>query len=236
MNKIRVLLADDHAIFREGLRLLLGPASDMDVVGEAANGQSAIHEARRLRPDVILMDLAMPLLNGVDATRIIARDVPSVRVIVLSSYSDATRVRKAVAAGASGYLMKEDAANEVLCAVREVYLGNAAFSPAIARHLAVRRKDGILALPSNEALLTSRQTEVLQLIAEGHSSKQIATLLLLSVKTIEKHRQAMMKQLGIHEIASLTRYAMSNGLLESTVSLAASTLAPTAIEAPGDSR
>ena len=220
-KKTTVVLCDDHTVFREGLRLLLETAGDIEVIGEAANGHRALGEAKRLKPDVLLMDVAMPLLNGVEAARLIAREAPAVQVIMLSSYSDEQYVRHAVAAGAAGYVMKETASDDIFQAIRETSKGNAYFSPTIAQRLA-RQWRNCESGPKTEAAsrmaapaLTSRQTEVLQLIAEGYSSKQIGNLLLLSIKTVEKHRQMLMSKLDIHEIATLTRYAVSSGIVES---------------------
>lgn len=213
MNKITVLLADDHAIFRQGLRLLLQADEDIEVVGQASNGHQAVAEVTRLKPDVVLMDLAMPLLNGIEATRRIVLEMPSVRVLVLSSYSDDQHVQQALDAGAAGYVMKETASEELLHAIREARDGNAFFSPLIAECL-LRRWKNRECQPSAAPALTDRQKDVVQLIAEGYSNKQMATLLFISVKTVEKHRQAVMDKLNIHQVASLTRYAVSQRLVE----------------------
>jgi len=219
MKTITVLLCDDHAIFREGLRLLLEAAGDIKVVGEAEDGHHAVGETKRLQPDVVLMDVAMSLLNGVEAARKIAREVPAAKVIILSAYSDDQHVQQAVEAGVAGYLVKQTASEELLRAVRDVCEGNACFSPLIARHLLTQRRDGHVQSESTGAkALTSRQIEVVQLIAEGYSGAEIAGLLSLSVKTIQKHRQALMDKLHIHDIASLTRYAVSSGVVESNQS------------------
>jgi DNA-binding NarL/FixJ family response regulator len=215
VKKITVFLSDDHAIFREGLRLLLETADDIEVVGEADNGSRAVGEAKRLRPDVVLMDLAMPLLNGVEAARRISREVPGVKVLILSSFNDDLHVRHAIEAGAAGYLMKETASRDLLRAIRETSKGNAFFSPLIARRLSKQWRNRDLQSETSAHGLTGRQTEILQLIAEGHSSKQMAALLSISVKTVEKHRQALMDKLDIHEIATLTRYAVSTGIVDS---------------------
>jgi DNA-binding NarL/FixJ family response regulator len=215
MKKITVLLSDDHDVFRGGLRLLLSATDDIDVIGEAENGYRAVDETRRLRPNVVLMDLAMPLLNGVEATRQIAREVPAAKVLILSSYNDDQHVLQAVAAGASGYVMKETAANDLFWAIREAFMGNAFFSPAISRCL-------VSQWPNRESqsrttagpALTSREMEVLQLIAERYPSKQIAALLSISKKTVEKHRQTLMKKLDRHNVATLTRYAVETGVVE----------------------
>jgi DNA-binding NarL/FixJ family response regulator len=215
MKKITVLLSDDHAVVRDGLRRLLETAGDIEVVGEAENGQRAVCEAKRLRPDVVLMDIAMPLLNGLEAARRIAREVPASRVLILSSYNDDQHVQQAVHAGVAGYLMKEAASKDLLLAIRETSKGNAFFSPPIARRVLKRwRNRGLHTQTAPVPVLTSRQTEVVQLIAEGHSSKEIADVLSVSVKTVEKHRQSLMDKLDIHEIASLTRYAVSSGFVE----------------------
>jgi DNA-binding NarL/FixJ family response regulator len=214
MKKITVFISDDHAIEREGLRLQLEAADDIEAVGEAGNGQ-VVSETKRLRPDVVLMDIAMPLLNGMDAARRIAQEVPATRVLILSSYSDDRHVRLAIEAGAVGYLMKESASRDLLQAIRDVAKGNAFFSPPIARCLLRQwHNRNPLARSSAPSALTNRQMEVIQLIAEGYSSKQIAGLLSVSIKTVEKHRQALMDKLDIHEIASLTRYAVSNGIVD----------------------
>ena len=215
MKKITVVIADDHAVVREGLGLLLNAMDDIEVVGEAENGHRAVGETKRLRPNLVIMDIAMPLLNGVDAARKIALEVPGTKVLILSSYSDDQCIQKSIAAGVAGYLMKESAANDLLRAVREVCSGNAFFSPPIAKRLLKQSTNNDL--PSRSMAppaLTFPQMEVVQFIAEGYSSKQMADLLAVSVKTIEKHRQAAMNKLDIHEIATLTRYAISSGAVE----------------------
>jgi DNA-binding NarL/FixJ family response regulator len=215
MKKITVLLSDDHTVFREGLRLLLAATDDMVVIGEAENGHLAVRETRRLQPDVVLMDIAMPLLNGLEAARQIVRELPAVKVLILSTYDDEQHVQQALDAGVSGYLMKQTASKDLLRAIREVIRGNTFFSPPIAERLLKRWRNRELQSQSPPGpALTSRQTEVLQLIAEGYSSKQIAVMLFLSLKTVEKHRQALMDKLDLHEIASLTRYAISTGMVE----------------------
>jgi DNA-binding NarL/FixJ family response regulator len=214
MKKISVLVCDDHAIFREGLRLLLLAAKHIEVVGEAANGHQAVAEVAKVRPDVVLMDLSMPLLNGIEATRRITRQAPSVRVIVLSGYSDDQHVQQALDAGAAGYVMKEAASQELVQAIRDAGSGNAFFSPLIAETLWQRLKNrGNRARTAAARTLTDRQKDVVQLIAEGHSTKQMATLLCISPSTVEKHRQTLMKKLNIHEVATLTRYAVSQCLV-----------------------
>ena len=215
MKKITVLIADDHAIVREGIRLIL-ESDGVKVVADAEDGLEAVREAQRVKPDVVLMDLAMPLLNGVEATRRIIRERPTTEVIILSSYSDDGHVQQALEAGASGYIMKETASKDLLRAVREARKGSAYFSPPIAMRLVKQcRKSNPQSKTPAPAELTSRQTEVLQLIAEGYSSKAMAARLCLSLKTVEKHRQVVMDKLDIHNVAALTRYAVSTGVVES---------------------
>ena len=215
MKKITVFISDDHAVFREGLRALLQATDEIDVVGEAENGHRAVGETRRLQPDVVIMDIAMPLLNGLEATRRISREVLSAKVLILSSYSDDSHVQQAVDAGAAGYLMKETAAKDLMEAIHEVCKGNAFFSPPIAKRLLKRWQEGYPSPKSMAApALTTRQAEVMQLIAEGYSTKQIAYVLSVSKKTVEKHRQSLMDKLDLHEIASLTRYAIFTGAVE----------------------
>ena len=218
MKTIRVLLADDHAIVRAGLRALLQTAPDMCVLGEAENGQQAVQEAQRLQPDVALLDLAMPRLNGVQAARQIAQKVPTARVLILSSYSDAQHLRQAVEAGVAGYLMKECVADDLLEAVRAADRGGTFLSPPILKHLLKQGEESSAdchPAPSAPARLSWREAEVLQLIAEGYCTKQIADVLSISIKTTEKHRQRLMDKLDIHSIAGLTRYAVSSGVIES---------------------
>jgi DNA-binding NarL/FixJ family response regulator len=218
MKKISVLLAEDHVVVRQGLRSLLSVESDIDVVGEAGNGRQAVQMARELRPDVVVMDIAMPLLNGLEATCQIVSDSLPTRVLILSSYADDEYVHQLTAAGASGYLIKQTAAGDLIKAVREIARGNAYFSPSILKRLVGLYRDshakGRLVRRRNEHL-TSREQEVLQMVAEGHVNKQIADALSLSIKTVEKHRQQLMDKLNIHEIAGLTRYAIAHGVIES---------------------
>jgi DNA-binding NarL/FixJ family response regulator len=215
-KSIRVLVADDHAVVRAGLRALLEAAGDMQVIGEAENGMQAVQETRRLQPDVVLLDLAMPLLNGVEAARQIVQESPEAAVLILSSYNDAQHLRRAVEAGAAGYLMKESAAADLLEAVRETRNGGSFFSPALFQLLLKGLRGGANE-PGSAArttILTWREAEVLQLVAEGYATKQIARLLILSNKTVEKHRQTLMEKLDIHNIANLTSYAVANGIVD----------------------
>jgi|SRR5579883_987370 DNA-binding NarL/FixJ family response regulator len=218
MKTIRVLLVDDHAVIRAGLRALLEATTDTEVIGEAENGHEGIGAARRLRPDVILLDVGMPRLNGIQAARQILHETPRVKVLVLSSYDDERHVREAIAAGVAGYVLKESAAVELLEAIRETVRGGAYFSPRVLNRLVKSLREqwacGRQAGPKTAAL-SERHAEVLQLIAEGYCTKQIAELLSISVKTAEKHRGNLMMKLNIHNIANLTRHAISAGIVES---------------------
>ena len=215
--KISVLLADDHTVIREGLRVLLEATGEVKVVGEAETGRQAVAMARKLNPDVVVLDVAMPLLNGLEATRQILRDVPNTKVLILSSYSDDEYVHQLIEAGAIGYLVKQTAAQDLMKAIREASKGNAFFSPAISKRLLEQYREACVSgatIKRNVSSLTSREMEVLQLIAEGYANKQIADELSISVKTVEKHRQQLMEKLNLHDVASLTRYAVSKGIVE----------------------
>jgi len=220
MQKITVLLADDHTIVRQGFRLLLEAEPDIAVVGEAETGRQAVQLVRKLRPDVVVMDIAMPQLNGLEATRQITKEVPSTKVIILSSYSHDEYVQQLTEAGASGYLLKQTAAPDLLKAVREAIKGNTFLSPAISRRLMDHYREMLVKgapVKKSTNTLSSREAEVLQLIAEGKANKQIAAELNVSTKTVETHRQRLMNRLGIHDVAGLTRYAISKGIIESNV-------------------
>ena len=216
MKKIALLLADDHAVVRQGLRALLEAEGDMVVVGEAENGREAVILAKKTLPDVVVMDVAMPGMNGLEATRQIVKNVPSAKVLVLTSYGDEDYVTQLMGAGAVGYLLKQTAAADLLKAIREVRGGSAVFSPVIAKRLRQQNREAFT--EGQQAVkpekLTSREAEVLQLVAEGFANKQIASELSISIKTVEKHRQQAMNKLNIHDIAGLTRYAMSKGWVE----------------------
>jgi len=216
MKKIAVLLVDDHAVVRQGLRALIEAEGDMAVVGEAENGRQAVARTKKGLPDVVIMDVAMPGMNGLEATRQIVRNVPSARVLVLTSYGDDGCVAQLLEAGATGYVVKQTAAADLLRAIREVHAGNSFFSPAISKRLRQHDREAFLGRqPVNrKARLTSREAEVLQLVAEGLANKQIAAELSISIKTVEKHRQQAMNKLNIHDVAGLTRFAIANGWVE----------------------
>jgi DNA-binding NarL/FixJ family response regulator len=225
MQKISVILADDHTVVREGLRALLVADGDIEIVGEAENGRQAVQLVKKHLPDVVVMDIAMPVLNGLEATRQIVRTVPSTKVLVLSSYSDDEYVQQLTEAGAAGYLIKQTAANDLLKAIREAHKGNAYFSPSIAKRLRDQCRQAFASgghpVRKRTDYLTTREAEVLQLIAEGRANKQIAAELCISIKTVEKHRQQVMNKLGIHDVAGLTRHAISKGIIESHAGLRA---------------
>jgi DNA-binding NarL/FixJ family response regulator len=203
---VTVLLADDHTVVRQGLRALLETQQDIQVVGEATDGWEAVKLYGRLRPDVILMDIVMPELNGLGATKEICKRFPGAKVLALTSYGDLEEVRQMLEAGAVGYLNKTTAAEELCKAIHEVFGGHPAFSPAVAGRLRrqARRPGGSRGISG----LTLRESQVLQLISAGKANKQIAAELGISPKTVEKHRQKVMDKLGIHDTASLTRYAV----------------------------
>jgi len=221
-KRITVLLADDHMIVREGLRKLLETECDIDVIGEAATGRSAVAMARKLRPDVIVMDIAMPLLNGLEATHQIRQTLPDAKVLILSAHSDDKYIEKLMSLGAAGYLIKQTSAHLLSEAIREVQKGNTYYSPSIAKRLhnnkleCLNRKGQAKQRFSG---LSSREVEVLQLIAEGEANKQIAAELGISIKTVEKHRDHLMQKLDIHDTAGLTRYAIVEGIIECDVPL-----------------
>ena len=220
MERITVLLADDHMIVREGIRALLEAEGDIEVVGEAETGRQAVQLVKRLRPAVVLMDIAMPLLNGLEATRRIRKAVPATRVLILSAHGDDEYVRQAVMLGAAGYLIKQTSADLLSKAIREVQKGNTFFSPSIANRLhglSLESPDACGAIKKKNTALSSREVEVLQLIAEGKANKQVARELGISIKTVEKHRQHLMSKLDLHDTAGLTRYAIAAGIIESLV-------------------
>ena len=218
MKQIKVLLAEDHTVVRQGLRVLLEAEPDFVIAAEAETGREAVQLTLKLLPDVVVMDICMPSLNGLEATRQIMKDAPATKVLILSSYSDDEYVHRLTEAGAAGYLLKQSAANELIKAIREACKGNAFFSPAISKRLLEHYRESFLqGVPVQKRAdrLTAREAEVLQLIAEGRPNKLIASELCISIKTVEKHRQQVMNKLNIHDIAGLTRYAMNKGIVES---------------------
>jgi len=222
MKPITILLAEDHAVVREGIRKLLESEPDLKVVGEAQTGRQAVALVKKLRPAVVLMDIAMPRLNGIEATRQILKAAPNTRVLILSAYGDAAYVKAATGSGAQGFLLKQTSAHVVCEAIREVQKGNPFFCPQISKSFqepeAISpRRSGFP--PGRNPGLTSRELEVLQLIAEGKANKEAATELGISVKTVQKHREHLMQKLDLHDVAGLTRYAINAGVIESHVQL-----------------
>ena len=208
-----MVLVDDHAIFREGLRCLIEKQPDIEVVGEAADGRKAIHVAKELRPDLVIMDVKMPVMNGIEATRQIVDKFSGVKVLALSMYSDTRFVLEMLRAGASGYLLKDSTFEELNRAIRNVVSNKIYLSPGIACIVV----ETLLSQQSSSdslvfSLLTDREREVLQLLSEGNSTKQIALHLYVSVKTVESHRKNIMNKLDIHTVAELTKYAIREGL------------------------
>ena len=220
MKRITVLLADDHAIVREGLRSLLELAPEFEVIGEAATGRQAVELARKLCPTVVVMDIAMPLLNGFEATRQILLAVPDTKVLVLSAHSDDEYVAHMATVGASGYLVKQNSGQMLVHAIRQIVDGHPYFSPSIAKRLEdAERRSRESGAPRGKPKrpLTAREAEVLQLVAEGAANKQVAAELGISTKTVEKHRQQLMDKLDIHDTAGLTRHAIATGVIESSI-------------------
>ncbi|HEY7834611.1 MAG TPA: response regulator transcription factor [Ktedonobacterales bacterium] len=222
---IRVLLADDHDILRDGLRALLEMAGDIAVVGEARTGREAVDEAERLRPHVVLMDITMPELDGVEACRRIRQQTPEVRVLFLTMHEAEEYFFRALRAGAAGYVIKRTAAADLLAAVRAVARGESFLSPGVARslmthyHTQERARHpgapGAASMPGDRyATLTSREREVLQLVGEGHTNQEIADLLSLSIKTVQTHRAAVMEKLDLRDVTHLVRYAVRHGLVD----------------------
>jgi len=222
---VRVLLADDHDILRDGLKALLTMAGDISVVGEARTGREAVAEAERLRPDVVLMDITMPELDGVEATRRIRQTAPEVRVLFLTMHEAEEYLLRSVRAGASGYVIKRTAAADLLAAVRAVAQGEMFLSPGVAHALAggrngrsgeatSARRQHDSAGDDRYAMLTGREREILQLVGEGYSNQEIADLLTLSVKTVQSHRAAVMQKLDLRDVTHLVRYAVRKGIVD----------------------
>lgn len=215
MDRVRILLADDHAILRDGIRALLQDEPDMLVIGEAEDGHTALRLIAELQPDVVVMDIGMPLLNGLDATRQIKRDHPRTRVLILTMHENEEYVRQVLASGAMGYILKDAAAHELIDAIRAVYRGEAVLSPAITR-LVIEDylRWGDLQTNHQENDLSPREREILQLIAEGYTNKQIAEILFISIKTVQTHRTNLMSKLDLHDRGELIKYAIQKKIIE----------------------
>lgn len=216
---ITVVLADDHIIVREGMCSLLKSETDIKVVAQAKDGRETVNLVLSLRPDVVVMDIAMPLLNGMEATRQILAAAPATRVLILSAYSDDAYVEHVMALGAAGYLLKQSTSSTLAESIRQVHRGRTCITPSISKHLKRRGKNRSVdeSAKQSDVLLTSRELEVLQLIAEGKANKETADLLHISIKTVEKHRHQVMHKLDLQNTASLTRYAIAHGIIESSV-------------------
>lgn len=215
MNKIRILLADDHGVVRKGLRYMVERHDDLEVIGEAADGRDAVRLTAELQPDIVVMDIAMPMLNGIDAATQIIKETPKSAVIILSMHADESYLLRALTAGVKGYLLKDSAEEDLVRAIRAVLEGKSFFSPAVAQMLAdeytrtMQRK----ALEDSYELLSAREKEVLQLLAEGKSNKEVATLLNLSTYTVESHRTHIMQKLGLRNFAELVLYAVRKKII-----------------------
>ncbi len=214
-SKIRIIIADDHTLLRNGICALLKDVPDMVIVGEANDGREAVHPTSQLKPDVVLMDIAMPLLNGLEATRQIKREHPETKVLVLTMYDNEEYFREMLEAGASGYIIKRAAATELVSAIQAVYNGEAILSPTITRLLLEDYLNHDLRHEKDDPhALSSREREVLQLIAEGKTSREIADILSLSVKTVQSHRTNLMQKLDLHDSGELIKYAIQKKIIE----------------------
>jgi DNA-binding NarL/FixJ family response regulator len=211
MKRIRILLADDHAVVRQGFKMILAEQPDMEIAGEAGNGREALALAASLKPDIVVMDVAMPELNGIEATRRMSEAAPSARVVALSMHKDSVYVREILRAGARGYLLKDSVAGDLVSAVRSVANGEGYISPAVSNAVL---DDYRRHVTNPIDMLTSREREVLQMLAEGKTNKEIAAILNLSVYTVDAHRGRIMEKLNLHSINELVRFAVRNGLID----------------------
>ena len=208
---IKILLADDHSLVRQGFRLILSAQPDMQIVGEAANGREAVELAAKLQPDIVIMDVTMPELNGIEATRRITTAAPRARVLALSMHKDSVYVREILRAGARGYLLKDSVDADLIAAVRSVAKGEGYLSPAVSDSVLTDYRKHVT---DPLDLLTSREREVLQMIAEGKTNKEIASTLNLSVYTVEAHRGRVMEKLNLHSTGELVRFALRSGMID----------------------
>ena len=210
MDKIKILVVDDHAIMREGIRALLGLYDDIEVVGEAAEGNEAIEKARELAPDVIIMDIAMPGMDGLEATRRIRKKTPTAKVLVLTQYDNKEYILSVIKAGAAGYVPKRALSSELVSAARAVHKGDSFLYPSAASALIEDYLEHIEEEPYDR--LTQREREILKLIADGHTSREIAGMLFISLKTVQGHRMKIMEKLNLHNRTELIKYAVRKGL------------------------
>jgi len=215
MPKIKVLVVDDHTIVRHGIYALLGLMSDIELVGEAVNGREALEKVKKLTPNIVLMDIAMPLMDGLEATRRICRDFPETKVIALTQYDDREFVFPVIEAGARGFISKTAASSELASAIRSVHRGDSYLSPSVARVFVEGYQEGIGKLKDQDPYkqLTNREREILKLLAEGHTNQEIATMLTLSPKTVDRHKTNLMAKLDIHSRSDLIKYALRKGII-----------------------
>ena len=214
MSKIRVLIVDDHAMFRQGIRALLEGCDDVEIVGEATEGKEAIEKVRQLGPQVVLMDIAMPAMGGLEATRRIQKESPNVKVLVLTQYEDSEYILSLLRAGAKGYISKTATASELTSAIRAIHKGESFLYPSAATTLIEEYLMRVGGEKNEYERLTDREREILQLVAEGRTNREIADTLFISVKTVLRHRTNIMEKLGFHNRTELIKYAISKGLIE----------------------
>lgn len=216
MSSIRVLLAEDHTILRKGLCSLLENEFGIEVVGESENGREAIEKTELLKPDVLVLDISMPLLNGIEVTRKLIKKFPDLKILVLTMHTSDEFVFEVLNAGAKGYVIKKAAPDELVSAIHAVSLGQSYFSPEISKMLLDRMVDTGMMQDESIAFknLSDREREVLQLVAEGHSSREISEMLFISIKTVENHRASIMEKLGLHNLAELIKYAINKGIIQ----------------------
>jgi len=215
MQKIGVLVVDDHTIVRDGICALLAVVGDVEVIGEAANGNEALKLVKELAPDVVLMDIAMPIMGGLEATRRIRKEFPKTRVLVLTQYDDREYVFPVIESGASGFISKAAASSELALGIRSVYRGDSYLSPSVAKLLVEDYQHGVSGRVSHDPYeqLTDREREVLKLLTEGHTTKGIADILVITPKTVEGHKTNLMAKLGIHNRIDLVKYALRKGII-----------------------
>ena len=216
MKRIRVLVVDDHAIVRDGICALLSRAGDMEVVGEAGNGVEAIEMTKKLNPDVVLMDIAMPVLSGLEATRRVCREMPGTRVLALTQYDDKEYVFPLIQAGALGFISKTSASSELTSAIRYVDRGESYLSPSVAKLMVDDYQHGAAMQAESDPYeqLTDRERDVLKLVAEGYTTREIADMLVISPKTVEGHKSSLMSKLNVHNRIELVKYALRRGLID----------------------